>query len=803
MLLSYLLLINQRFTLEKYFNLISFHIGRNIMQVVSLIILMLFVADVSSKENKQIAFTTEFEKLSDVELLKQANDFSATDHKKSIELAYKVLELSEKNNNYTLSAKAHILVANISYQTNDIDLALHHYLQASLTYKKINNTTNQIKYAIYHIDMLLKIKQYKQAIQMVDELLPIALSYGKALPIASTLIVKGDIFYHQQHYNDAIKHYMNSLKYLLNNTKKVKKVLGRSLTQIAQSYKRLKNRKKTAEFYRKALDVYTDLNDKKRIARTLNTLAEAERYLGNLVVALKYSMRGLKINKELDDPVGRNKLLVGAGIIYRNIGRYEKSLEHIYEAHLSYKALDNINGVAKTSNQLGLIYTNLKQFEMAKSFYQLTIDLPEKKIKQDTLALALREMAVIDLNAKNYESAKIMAIKAYNIYSNENDKLKASLTARIIGNIFREEGDNTNAEKYYRASLSLAIAINSKVYQIKAQSALGGTLIENNVENIQEAINLFKDSVKLSIETNNRSQALYIYRKLLKAEKSRNNFLEALHYAEKVISFTAILQEESDNNKLILETASLHSHKIEIELELLKEKALLDKMELAKKNNEIEIAEKTRVINELEIIKNKYASFTLALLLAICLLVVIFIYRRFSDSKKRNRELDYLVARDPLTNCYNRRVLLDLMKRYFDENQIDEYCIIMADIDYFKSVNDTYGHTTGDKVICEVANILQNCIRHNDIVARFGGEEFCIVLRQVSQSHAMRIAENMRLKIEQSKFDNVEVTCSFGITSTLFNAKTPTELINQADLALYKSKSHGRNKVTMWDKELA
>jgi len=165
--------------------------------------------------------------------------------------------------------------------------------------------------------------------------------------------------------------------------------------------------------------------------------------------------------------------------------------------------------------------------------------------------------------------------------------------------------------------------------------------------------------------------------------------------------------------------------------------------------------------------------------------------------------LDYLAARDPLTNCYNRRILFDFMNRDFASTaQPAEYCILMADIDHFKAVNDNYGHSTGDLVLSAVASILQNCVRQNDIVARFGGEEFCIVLPGASKEQAMSIAENIRQKVESSSFEDISVTCSIGVTSIQFNAKTPSELIEQADLALFKSKSLGRNQVTLWGKNI-
>lgn len=733
---------------------------------------------------------------SDLELLKKASSLSRIDRHESIRLTNELLRISENNKNYPVSAQAHTLLGEMTQQSKNFEQSLHHFLQASLLYKNINDKRNQIAASIDYVEILLAVKRYDQAHKFIDELLPVALKYEDALAIALTLIVKGDGYYQEKRYDDAIVQYTHAHKYLSDDDKVIQSHLGETYKKIAQSYKRLIDRKKTVFFYEKTLDVYTALQNKKLVARTLNTLAEAERYMGNLVIALNYSLRGLEIHEQIDDPVGRVKALVGAGIIYRHIGRYEKSLKHIHEAHLYYKDVNDENNIAKTSNQLGFIYTRLKQYDEARSFYQLSIDLSEK-IELKTLASALREMAVIDLDSGDYESAMVMAKKSHKINQRESDKSKGAISARVIANIYRAQKDNAKAVDYYRESLQLATEANSKIYKIKAQTALAGILIGKDTK---EAIRLLRKSVELSTQINNNSETLYAYRNFRKAEKSRGNIAESLHYAEKELELTEVIHNEKNSNKLIVEKANLHSHKMEIELESLREKARLGQLELAKKNNEIEIAEKTKTITQLELVKNKYANITLALLLAMCVLLVVFIYRRFVATTKRNKELDKLAARDPLTNCYNRRILFDRLERDLENSEpLDQYCIIMADIDHFKRVNDNHGHSAGDSVLREVANILQACVRQDDVVARFGGEEFCIILNRTSPEQAMRIAENMRYKVENSRFDEVIVTCSFGVTSFQFNAKEPAELIDQADVALYKSKSLGRNQVTLWE----
>ena len=733
-------------------------------------------------------------------LLKRAELLIDTDVITSIELSKSLLSQAQSADDTLLSAKLHNLLGRANKKNNNINASLEHFLQSSVYYSKLNDSRNQIKASINYINILLEEKRYDELTTRIETLLPTTLVYGDDFFIAQVLLTKGDSFYEQKKYNNANAQYTSALKYLVDEDELIQRQLGETYKKLAQSYKRLKNREQTAHFYTKALEVYSNLGDLKLMARTLNTLAEAHRYLDNLVLALDYSTRALEIHKDIDDPVGFAKALLGAGIIYRHINLYEKSLEHINEAYLYYKKVNNMLGIAKTSNQMGLVYTRLRQFDQAEFFYQITIDLPKGMVEEKTLASALREMAVINLESGDLASAMQYAKKAYITYKNKNLTSYISTTARIIGNIYRAQGNNNKAIEYYKESLSFARETGGKLYEIKSLTALAGILIGIDTN---EAISLLKRSLALSTEIDDKLHMLYAYREIRIAEKLRGRIEESLRYAEEEIALTDIIQNERNEDKLALEKAHLHSHKMEIELETLREKEKRHQLELEKKNNQIEIAAQARVISELELSKNKYASIALAFLLAACLAIVLLVYRSFIASKKRNEELDYLAARDPLTNCYNRRILFEVMNRDFlDLPQIEEYCILMVDIDHFKSVNDTYGHSIGDTVLCGVAELLQANIRKSDSVARFGGEEFCIILPNTTQEQAIRIAEAIRIKVEKATFDDIPVTCSFGVTSIKFKARTPSELIEQADLALYEAKSLGRNQVALWDASL-
>ncbi|MCV2402281.1 diguanylate cyclase [Marinomonas sp. C2222] len=726
--------------------------------------------------------------------------FNNNQYEKSNELANQALLLAQGNNNLKTKAQTHVLLAELASKEKNISKGIEHYRQAAQTYAIMQSDIDQIRYLNEYVILLLKNKNDELADSAVNDLIGSIDKKKSDFFNGMVLSMKAQVYFAQKHFKEAEEEYKKALSVLTAPDEMTQKKRGAVFRKIAEIHKRLKNREETAFFYKEALAIFTSLNDIKNMARTLKTLAEAERYLGNYEKALDYSRRSLDIHQRTGDKEGQAKALMGAGIIYRHIERYENSLKSIHQAYLVYTDIDDEIGIAKTSNEMGLLYSKLKEFNQARSFFQHTIDLQESQIEPKTLATAFREMAVIDLNSLQYESAKIMAMKAHDIYKKENELEKGSLTARVLANAYRGLGDNENAVLYYKESLALAGQIGSKIYQMKAQIPLASMLRHTDVD---EAMRLLEKALQISIEIGHTYHQLDAYTQLRETEKWRGNFEASLAYAEKEIYLTQAIQEENEKNQLILERAKLYSHKKEVELETLKHKVQLDQVALEQQAFETAMAEQARKISELNLTKNKYASVALASLLAICLIAALYIYRRFIDSNKRNKELDYLAARDSLTNCYNRRILFDFMTRYFaDPERTKEYCIILADIDHFKSINDNYGHSKGDSVLCAAANVLQKNVRENDIVARFGGEEFCIILPNTSIEQAVEIAESLRHNIEHHSFEQISLTCSFGISSAQFNTETPKELIDQADKALFKSKSNGRNLVTLWEPKL-
>ncbi len=152
---------------------------------------------------------------------------------------------------------------------------------------------------------------------------------------------------------------------------------------------------------------------------------------------------------------------------------------------------------------------------------------------------------------------------------------------------------------------------------------------------------------------------------------------------------------------------------------------------------------------------------------------------------------------DPLTKIYNRVKVNSVLKEMtFNVKKYNHrLTLILFDIDHFKRVNDEYGHNTGDSVLVELSSLIRGLLRSDDIFARWGGEEFVILLRDTSVNEGGMLASRLRKEIERFHFNIVEnVTCSFGVTQ--FGAgDTESQFFERVDIALYEAKEKGRNQV--------
>lgn len=179
------------------------------------------------------------------------------------------------------------------------------------------------------------------------------------------------------------------------------------------------------------------------------------------------------------------------------------------------------------------------------------------------------------------------------------------------------------------------------------------------------------------------------------------------------------------------------------------------------------------------------------------------------QSKHLAEKLEEMATEDQLTGLYNRRYLESSLEQIVAgvQRRQTKLGVLMCDMDYFKQVNDNYGHDAGDAVLIQLAQLLSDSVRKSDMVIRFGGEEFLILLVDCQDSQAAQLGEKVRKVVEEHKFQiggqSIQKTLSIGVSEfPIDSAKGIWEVIKHADVALYKAKEQGRNRVVEFNLEM-
>ncbi len=181
------------------------------------------------------------------------------------------------------------------------------------------------------------------------------------------------------------------------------------------------------------------------------------------------------------------------------------------------------------------------------------------------------------------------------------------------------------------------------------------------------------------------------------------------------------------------------------------------------------------------------------------------LFKYFAKGNLENAFHDKIISMatiDAGTQVYNKKYVMQALDSEFtiSRNYNRKLSVIFYDLDFFKKVNDTYGHNAGDYILKEAAKVAKNTLRRSDILGRVGGEEFLVVLPDTDSNTAVDLAERIRKAVSSFPFEvnkkKVQQTISLGVSQLSANMKSSLELLESADKKLYESKNSGRNKVT-------
>lgn len=178
----------------------------------------------------------------------------------------------------------------------------------------------------------------------------------------------------------------------------------------------------------------------------------------------------------------------------------------------------------------------------------------------------------------------------------------------------------------------------------------------------------------------------------------------------------------------------------------------------------------------------------------------LLLFRYYEKSRHDAYEALAIISKtDKLTGLYNRQTIDSYLQQYIEQATANAgpMCAVLIDIDHFKAINDTYGHLAGDKVLKHVGHVLNSQLRDDEVVGRWGGEEFLLLLPNTTDDQALTVADRVREHIQHNRSLRTPVTASMGIAQWQAG-DTPTDWIARADSALYQAKHAGRNRCEIY-----
>lgn len=509
--------------------------------------------------------------------------------------------------------------------------------------------------------------------------------------------------------------------------------------------------------FQAALAIYREMKDDRRIMTASINAACAAVTLGDHAVALACALQGVTIAERLHD---QRNLTIGfyyLAFIHRNLKNYPKALEYFTRCAELAEMTGMKSTQANALNEIGNIHLLAQEFGEALRCKQQALRIAETINNEYTVAACLNDIGCLYQSLKKPD----LALTYFQRSNRLNIKLgrirEVATTCQNMGSIDLERGNYSAARIWLEEALTLA-----------QQGSL-----KDEQKNIHKLLAI-------------AMAGLGDYRQAYEHDEIAYDLREA--------SFN------TENSRIIHE--------------------LQTRYEVAQKEQQITLLKKDRTIQELELKKQHQAQLMLLAGVVVLLALLTLVFRLYRLKEKTNRviegkntelaaayrRLDLTARTDPLTGIWNRREFMDRIgiEAARSRRTGKPLSVVIADIDNFKSINDRYGHGCGDAVLTGIAKLLSTRVRRLDTAARWGGEEFTLLLPETGREGARILAEQLRSAVAEASFpydsQSLQVTMTFGVAE-LSGQSSLDACLDQADQALYRGKQNGKNQVVLAEEQ--
>ena len=490
---------------------------------------------------------------------------------------------------------------------------------------------------------------------------------------------------------------------------------------------------------RDIVPVATELGYRRLLARAYRWLGNIKAQESNIKASLNYYKMAYQIVTEIGDDFQTTMTLNNIATVYMQIEDWERANTYIHQAMTLYHENQYSNSLFEAilyGNASAIHFAN-NQYEAADSYMQRAINEAEQ-----TGSIIIKVITLADMAERN---AKV---------GNSN---KALTVAQRCVNLAKEQSDsNTTLAICYDALASAYLSQHNYPLVIDYASRVLDTITQSNVDEI-----VWESSV---------------LKKLIEAYENQGNYQQALNLMKREALVRKKYYDQTYNEEILSEKNSLERKLSRREIELLEAK------------------------NELQETRLQEQRWREILISTLFLILGYLVLRVLMRLKHTNRELRSQNTTDTLTGLHNRRYLKHWLTQRSTTKQPGDLLVCVVDIDHFKRFNDQHGHDIGDEVLKQTAKNLQNSIRKQDTLVRWGGEEFIVIVSLHSSQQANETLERLRSNVETAIIDCGRNT--FQVTISIGACVCPSQHLHaqwertfsSADNALYRAKRAGRNQ---------
>lgn len=582
-----------------------------------------------------------------------------------------------------------------------------------------------------------------------------------------------------------------------------------------------------------ALQLFKTYPDPVPNISTLNELLWPHMTAGRYDSASFYADSALRFAERVGDRVGQARAMSNLGTLAQRVGEPHRAVDLFTRALAIQRAVGNDREVANSLNNLGFVYsTDLADYPKSLALHLESLAIRQRLADNSAIALSLNNIGIVYGRLREYDKALDYFGRALDLRRKSGNEARVASTLNNIGDTYLDKGDLPRALDNQREALAIRERLNDRSAIALSHRNIGLVMLRmNRPDSARQELQL---AMSLASQTTDRGLAAQVRLGLAAVERARGATQPALAYARDALAIADSMQSRELVRQATAELAAIQEAEGDLAQALRAfkhSKAVSDSIFSAETSRRIASLEQRfadeRHLYEIDSLRRAQAELLLeadrrarqrdwATALAVFIAVTgFFLYRRRVEGA---RIAESLSMTDTLTGLRNRRYVQQTIDMDISASvrrsrtaaqrgipSVDtDLVFLLLDLDKFKPVNDTYGHSVGDQLLVRIAGALRATCRDSDVVARWGGDEFLIVARFTDRNQGPVTAERVRRAVEEQTLTLadgrvIRVSCSVGYTLFPLDPSSADvvpwmEIVAMADRAAYAAKRGGGNR---------